>query len=106
MIYIDRISNMNQNVDLNGKTIHKLFLTSVVVAAKFHDDEFYCNSFYSRVGGLSLQEMNYMEKEFLNGIQYNLYIGTEIYELYSEKMKDYGIQIHLQKAFCSPMKEN
>jgi len=68
IIYIDRISNMNSTINLNKKTIHKLFLTSVVVAAKFQDDAFFYNSFYAYIGGIKSTEMNFMEKEFLFGI--------------------------------------
>ena len=82
VIYIDRISNMNSRINLNEKTIHKLFLISSVLAAKFHDDKFYLNSFYAHIGGIGLPELNFMEMEFLKCIKFNLYIDAELFNLY------------------------
>ena len=99
MIYIDRISNLDSEINLDRKTVHKLFLTGVMIAAKFHDDIFFFNSFYSRIGGIELKELNFMEKEFLRRIGYNLFIEPELFQAYIKKMIDYGISINLHKAF-------
>jgi len=36
-----------------------------MIAIKFHDDEFFKNEYYGRVGGISKQEINALEVEFL-----------------------------------------
>lgn len=36
---------------LNTFTLHRLVLTSCLVAAKFYDDSYFKNAFFARVGG-------------------------------------------------------
>lgn len=52
-----------------------MLLTSVVVAAKYNDDQFFKNDYYCRVGGISLQELNNLESMFMNLVGYRLFIG-------------------------------
>jgi len=43
----------------------RLFLTALVVGAKFLDDRYLSNGYYGRVGGVTLEEMNAMEAALL-----------------------------------------
>jgi len=36
-------------------------LTAVVIATKYFDDNYYKNSFYAKLGGISLELLNEME---------------------------------------------
>jgi hypothetical protein len=54
-----------------------------------HDDEFFKNEYYARVGGISKQEINNLELEFLNLLNFKLFVDAGTYELYSEKLKKY-----------------
>lgn len=38
-------------------------MTSIMVTAKYHDDLFYTNHFYAKVGGIGNKEINEMETE-------------------------------------------
>lgn len=62
---------------INRLSIHRLMLTNIMVAAKFFDDSFYSNSSYSEVGGVSLKEINTLERELLNLIHFDLSISSE-----------------------------
>lgn len=57
-----------------------------MVAAKFFDEEYFSNSFYAKIGGISLEDMNRLEVEFLNLIDYKLYVEEKIFYQYQEKM--------------------
>ena len=68
-IYRNRIC---KKTPINSYNIHRLFLTSLVIASKYWDDNYYSNAFYSKVGGISLLEMNDLEMNFLFLIKFNL----------------------------------
>ena len=65
LIYIDRFCNINK-VKLTYSIIHKLILSSMVVAVKFNEDEYYPMKFYSKLGGISLIELNFLEFYFIS----------------------------------------
>ena len=65
LIYIDRFCNINK-VKLTYSIIHKLILSSMVVAVKFNEDEYYPMKFYAKLGGISLIELNFLEFYFIS----------------------------------------
>lgn len=82
LIYLDRIHERTTWLEVNSRSIHRLFLTGVVVAAKFFEDKYYKNSYYCKVGGISNQELNSLEYHFLRYLDFNLYVSHEDYERY------------------------
>ena len=64
LIYIDRICNIN-NFRLSYRNIYKLILSSMIVAIKYNEDNFYSSEIYAKLGGLSVHELNYLEFQFL-----------------------------------------
>ncbi|CAK85733.1 unnamed protein product (macronuclear) [Paramecium tetraurelia] len=91
LIYLDKIQEMHQNVVLNSNCIHRFMIVSIMVAIKYYDDEYYKNEYYAKVGGLSLKEINQLEKEFLNMLNYELFIQKEVFEVYEERLKQYEV---------------
>ena len=86
LIYLERITLREINIVINIKCIHRLFLSSLVVAAKFFDDKFYKNSYYSKVGGISNSEMNTLEIQFLLFIDFELFVSPEEFNKYKENL--------------------
>ena len=65
LVYIDRMVKKCQ-VHITEDHIHRLVLTSWVVASKFAEDERYTNSLYARIGGLKQDgSLNNLEVDFL-----------------------------------------
>jgi len=64
--------------------VHRLILTSILVAVKFFDDKYYSNAFFGKVGGVSSKEVNRLEISFLRGIQFHLFVDTNVYKQYNE----------------------
>ncbi len=56
LIYIDRLIQRDDFV-LSTLNVHRVVITSVMVAAKFFDDFYFNNAFYARVGGISTKEV-------------------------------------------------
>lgn len=74
LIYIDRISSHNPQFILSSLTVHRFLIAAVTVISKLLCDAYCTNSHYARVGGISTQELNTLELEFLFLIDWNLYI--------------------------------
>ena len=80
LIYIDRYTTSNDNLCVTPQNIHKLVITSIQSAAKFVDDFRYNNADMARIGGMSCQELNKLEQEFLTGIDFDLYVKLDEYQ--------------------------
>ena len=85
LIYIDRISNLN-NFRLTYKNIYKLILSAMIVAIKYNEDLFYSSTIYAKLGGLSVQELNYLEFHFLILIKFSLFIESDLFEKYKNNL--------------------
>ncbi|KAL2345699.1 hypothetical protein Fmac_006984 [Flemingia macrophylla] len=84
-IYMDRFFQKKGGY-LTSFNAHRLLITSVMVAAKFLDDKCYSNAYYAKVGGVSTAEMNRMEIEFLFNLEFGLFVTTELFQQYYEKI--------------------
>ena len=85
LIYIDRICNINK-FTLTYRNIYKLLLSSMVVAIKYNEDNFYSSEIYAKIGGLSLKELNYLEFHFLILIKFSLFIEKELFDKYYDNI--------------------
>jgi hypothetical protein len=59
-------------------------LSGVLLAIKYNEDDYYSNTFYGKVGGVSMKEINVLEFEFLKLLQYCLFVKKDIYKKYKE----------------------
>lgn len=50
MVYIDRLIEAPNGLVLSRLNIHRLVITSVLMAVKFHDDLFYNNAYFAKLG--------------------------------------------------------
>lgn len=66
----------------NSYTIHRLILTSLIIASKYHDDLYCSNTYYGKVGGVHPDELNALELAFLKLLKWQTYIKPEEYEAY------------------------
>ena len=78
-IYLDRIANSSDEAFINKHTLHRLVLAAFVVASKYCDDVFETNSYYARVGGISVAEINNLEIEFLSRLHFDLFVPLNEY---------------------------
>jgi len=79
MVHINRIIATQPEVEVNSLNIHRLLLTSIMCTAKFYDDCYYNNKFYSRIGGVPLSELNTLEVEFLALLNFDLFVPEAVY---------------------------
>jgi len=82
LIYIDRLAKMHTGISVNRLSAHRLLLTSLVVATKFHDDEYYSNTCYAKSGGIKVDDLNAMEAGFLRLIGFATFTTPEEFSSY------------------------
>lgn len=85
LIYIDRLIQAN-NFLLTELNVHRVAITSILLAAKFFDDAYYNNAYYAKVGGVLISEMNRLEVEFLFRINFSLHVSPDLYNKYHEEL--------------------
>lgn len=86
LIYMDRYLQRNPRFVLTSLSIHRLLLTSVLLAAKFLDDFYYNNAFWSKVGGVPVSELNALELELLFKLNFDLHIRVDEYLRYRKTL--------------------
>ena len=64
-------------------------LIAILIAIKYNEDDFYSNTYYAKVGGITLKEINNLESEFLSLINFNLWIDFEIFTKYQNYLEQY-----------------
>jgi len=82
LVYIDRVSKTDPSMKVCDLTVHRLLMISVMLAAKFHDDLYFGIDYYSKVGGLRLQETRWLESTMLKMLDWKMNVSIEEYELY------------------------
>lgn len=85
-IYMDRFIHRT-NICLTSLNIHRLLITSVMVAAKFMDDAFFNNAYYAKVGGVSTKELNKLEMKFLFEVDFQLHVTVQTFKKYCSALK-------------------
>ncbi|XP_024994866.1 cyclin-U1-1-like [Cynara cardunculus var. scolymus] len=81
-VYIDRLVHKHPGSLVVSLNVHRLLVTSIMLAAKILDDVHYNNAFYARVGGVTNAELNRLEMEFLFMLDFQLTVTSRVFESY------------------------
>lgn len=80
-ILIDRLFQNRQTflpyITISMSSVHRLFVTALVVSQKYLFDKSYTNVYYAKVAGLPVHEFNQLERLFLLCIDYSIYTTEE-----------------------------
>ena len=80
LIYLDKICL--KNIKLTVYNIHKFVFSSILVSIKFNEDKIYKNDYYAYIAGVSLKELNLMEDNFLQILDYQVFVKKNIFNKY------------------------
>ncbi|KAF8981440.1 hypothetical protein BGZ46_002822 [Entomortierella lignicola] len=106
LIYIDRVCEKVRTFTISSLTVHRFIIASVTLAAKAVCDSYCTNSHYAKVGGLSTQELNTLEVEFLGLIEWRVAVeGTVMQRYYVNLVRQHsrfeiteGVPRHLSNS--------
>eukprot|EP00188_Purpureofilum_apyrenoidigerum_P001916 Plantae.Rhodophyta-Purpureofilum_apyrenoidigerum.ctg21090.p1 GENE.Plantae.Rhodophyta-Purpureofilum_apyrenoidigerum.ctg21090~~Plantae.Rhodophyta-Purpureofilum_apyrenoidigerum.ctg21090.p1 ORF type:complete len:191 (+),score=32.24 Plantae.Rhodophyta-Purpureofilum_apyrenoidigerum.ctg21090:358-930(+) len=80
LLYLERLGQRNSLFRINRYNIHRLVLAAITVAAKYLEDNVATNDYYAKVGGITKQEMNFLEIQLLRALDYRLAVEPKQYE--------------------------
>ena len=90
MIYIDRICK--ERVFINEYNIHRVMLISIYIAYTFNEDCIHDNNYLALVSGISKKEMVLLENEFLELIDFKLFVSDDTFNEYKKYFfRDFNI---------------
>mmetsp|Transcript_104549 Transcript_104549/g.181573 ORF Transcript_104549/g.181573 Transcript_104549/m.181573 type:complete len:340 (+) Transcript_104549:37-1056(+) len=87
LVYMDRVSKCDSNTSITKLSCHRLLLAGIVLAFKFHDDEddiHYNNVYWAKVGGIGVKELLTLEAQFLQLLNWRLFVPESEYEQYHQ----------------------
>ena len=85
IIYVDRL--VARGMMVNSRSVHRILLTCLLIAIKFLDDDLFDNQSFSKFGGISNSELNSLEVELLDFLEYDIVVEQRHFEEYSRKME-------------------
>jgi len=80
--YLERVQ-----AKITPRSIHRYFLIAFLMGIKFSYDFYMSNTFWAAVGGLKLHEMNLMEIEFCNRLNWDSRISPESFQAQFDKTR-------------------
>lgn len=96
LVYIERLV-LNSGFGVSERNWHRIVLTALILASKIWDDESFENENFAQALPLySTQQINEMERVFLDFINYKLYI----------KCKDYAKYYFVLRTFAEKKKKS
>ncbi|KAL0005914.1 hypothetical protein SO802_013475 [Lithocarpus litseifolius] len=90
-IYIEKFLQRT-DANLTPLNVHRILITSIMVAAKFMDDECHENAYYAKVGGISTAELNSLELNFLFNLDFRLFVTPEVFGKYCLQLEKEGLR--------------
>ncbi len=87
LIYIDRICSSG-SIMITEYNVHRLLFSSILIGIKYNEDQYYDNTYYSQIAGVTTKELGILEAELLEIIDYNLYVKDEEYKKYFEYLTE------------------
>ncbi|XP_019446963.1 PREDICTED: cyclin-U2-1-like [Lupinus angustifolius] len=100
-VYIDRFCHNNPGFWINATNVHRLLITTIMVASKYVEDMNYRNSYFAKVGGLTTKELNELELEFLFMMGFKLHVNVSVFESYCchlEREVSIGGGYHIERT--------
>ncbi|KAJ3680548.1 hypothetical protein LUZ60_016826 [Juncus effusus] len=86
-VYMDRLCQFNSNLRIVSTNVHRLLTTSIMVASKFVEDLNFKNSYFAKIGGLSTEELNGLEIDFLFLMGFRLNVSPSVFESYCSHLE-------------------
>eukprot|EP00884_Botryococcus_braunii_P001082 jgi/Botrbrau1/10975/Bobra.0383s0029.1 len=77
LVYLERLAKKDDRFRLESSNAHRLILTSILLATKLTDDDYFNNAHFAKVGGIPAAELNKLELEMLKLLDFRLVVSLE-----------------------------
>jgi hypothetical protein len=81
LIYLEKFLVITK-ITINPLSVHRLYLIALTLSVKYSEDETYNNTFYSKVGGIDLEEFNLLEVYMLSSLKYKLDVSPDLFSIF------------------------
>lgn len=93
LLYILRIAAKARQARLDKASSpyicpRRMFLAAILTSSKFLQDRTYSNKAWSRISGLPVPELSHLERSFLKGIEFSLYVKDEEWQSLTTWLRD------------------
>ena len=89
LIYIDRVCNFGEII-LTYYNIHRILFVAILISIKYNEDRYYENVYYAKIAGISCKELKNIEYDFLDIIDFDLFISVDEYLKYKKYLENYS----------------
>ena len=88
-IYIKRFID-KENYIISFRNIFRLIMSCIILAIKFNENKVYKNSFYAKVGGFDVEDLNNLEYNIFSRLDFNLRVlDNDFYEIVLNIYKEF-----------------
>ena len=88
-IYIKRFIDKEKYI-ISFRNIFRLIMSCIILAIKFNENKVYKNSFYAKVGGFDVDDLNNLEYNIFSRLDFNLRVlDIEFYEIVLKIYKEF-----------------
>ncbi|KAK4339618.1 hypothetical protein RND71_041080 [Anisodus tanguticus] len=96
-VYLERFLNLTDFL-LTSLNVHRILITSIVLAVKIVDDDCYNNAYYAKVGGITTPELNKLEMKFLAALDFQLHVSVESFDKYCLQLeKEANVKLQIDR---------
>ena len=81
LIYIDKFCQMS-NIILTPFNIHRILFCAILTSIKYNEDQIYEFKYYAKIAGISIKELQELESEFLDSLNFSLYVDNDLFLQY------------------------
>ncbi|KAG5496143.1 hypothetical protein JKF63_02444 [Porcisia hertigi] len=75
-------------IPITIRNAHRLYVTAMTLSVKLRDDAFYSNAYYASIGGVSNTELNVLELELLDIMQWFTWVEKSLYDAYVIRLEE------------------
>lgn len=90
LVYADKLINSEVISGISYHNVHRLMAVSMMLSTKFYEDVHFSNKSWASISGLSLQELNMIEVQFLEALGYDLNISLEAMQHWSQAVSSFA----------------
>lgn len=89
LVYLDRMCINHPKFIISENNIRRLCVVAIWVSDKMFDDFYIANCCYAELLGIPNQHFNYLERVFVQMLQYDLNVTQEEYKAYWSHMRNF-----------------
>eukprot|EP00128_Syssomonas_multiformis_P005365 Colp12_sorted_trinity150504_noHs@14822 len=87
LMYLQQLARLLNVKDSDPRCVHRLFLVGLLTASKYLDDFVVRNVDWAELANVDVRSVNAIEREFLQFLNYDLYISVERYQSFIEQLQ-------------------